>query len=260
MDIQKINSHTEDTDDKYFKAKENMIKEAKKILIKYDYKIQKAIKTNPSIIELDFNKLKEFPKLYGLFLKSPEEALMVTETASDEIFGTNSRVRLTNPPKESYVKIEDLRAKHLNTLVTLTGFVVQASEVRPQVVVAKFECPDCKNEIDVLQIEKKFREPFKCQCDRKEDFILKSKEMVDAQRIVISTKREMDKDGKSKGHSISIYLQEDLTDPKIKMFNRLGKKIEIIGVLKEIPVLNDFGDLSVRFDIAIEANNLKFKD
>ena len=97
----------------------------------------------------------------------------------------NVRVRLYNLPKTQEVKVRNIRSKHLDRLLVLEGIVRQSSDVRLQVVNAKFECPSCGTVISVLQMEKKFREPARCSCGRRGGFKLLSKEMVDTQRIVI---------------------------------------------------------------------------
>ena len=65
-----------------------------------------------------------------------------------------------------------MRSKHLNELIVVEGIIRQSSDVRPQVVNAKFECPSCGTILSVLQIERKFREPMRCSCGRKGGFKL----------------------------------------------------------------------------------------
>lgn len=165
-----------------------------------------------------------------------------------------------NNQKAEEVLIPDLRCKHINKLITIKGKLIQASDVRPQCVSAKFECPKCKTIISVLQIEKKFREPIRCRCGREGNFTLLSKEMVDAQRIVIGQGKKLDDDlygCKVESERLNVFLQEDLCDPKYNIFDKLGKPIKVTGILREIPVYLESGDISTRFDIAIEANNLR---
>lgn len=217
------------------------------------------------IIFLDYEYINKYSKeLTSAILVSPEETIQLMETALDELVGSSSsRVRLTNVPITTFVRLDDIRAKHLNKLITLEGYLVQASDVRPQVVNAKFECPSCGTIISVLQIEKKFREPSRCSCGRKGQFRLLDREMVDVQRIVISDTRDMQKfdDGIAiprAGH-ISVFIQEDLVDPNKEIFDRLGQKIKVIGTLKDVPVEREMGGISTRFDLAVEANNLFFE-
>jgi replicative DNA helicase Mcm len=140
-------------------------------------------------------------------------------------------------------------------LVILDGIIRQASDVRPQVVNAKFECPSCGTVIAVLQIEKKFREPSRCSCGRRGGFRLISKDMVDTQRLVIEESPES-LSGGEQPKRMNIFVKEDLVEPKMEDKTTPGAKIKVIGILKEVPVPLSTGGLSTRFELAVEANNI----
>ena len=118
------------------------------------------------MIHIDFLKLTEFSnKLSDEILANPEEALGLFELAIEELgLIKDARIRLIDLPKSQEIKVRNIRSKHLNELIVIEGIIRQASDVRPQVVNAKFECPSCGIVISVLQIEKKFREPSRCSC------------------------------------------------------------------------------------------------
>jgi len=61
---------------------------------------------------------------------------------------------------------------------------------RPYIKVksARFECPSCGTIITVLQLDEKFREPTRCSCGRRGGFNVLSKELIEAQDIVITEK------------------------------------------------------------------------
>ena len=105
-------------------------------------------------------RLTEFSnKLSEEILSNPEETLKMLELAIEESgLLKNVRARLYNLPKIQEIKIRNIRSRHLNEMISLEGIIRQASDVRPQVVNAKFECPSCGTVISVLQVEKKFRE------------------------------------------------------------------------------------------------------
>ena len=195
------------------------------------------------------------PKLSELFLERPEEILGILEIslAETELI-KNPRIRFTDIPKNNFVKIRNIRAKHLNKLVWVEGIVRQASDVRPQVVSARFECPSCGTIISVLQLEKKFKEPTRCSCGRKGFFKLVSKQMVDAQRLVVEESPEA-LIGGEQPRRINIFLKEDLVEPKMEERTTPGSKIKVFGVLNEVPVPLPMG-VSTRFDLAIDANNI----
>jgi replicative DNA helicase Mcm len=143
----------------------------------------------------------------------------------------------------------------MGQMVVIEGIVRQASDVRPQIVNAKFECPSCGTIISVLQVDKKFREPSRCSCGRKTSFKLISKEMVDAQRLVIEESPES-MEGGEQPRRMSVFLKEDLVEPLMEERTTPGARIRIIGILKEVPIPLQTGGISTRFDLAIEANNV----
>ena len=140
-------------------------------------------------------------------------------------------------------------------MISIEGIVRQASEVRPQVVNAKFECPSCGTIISVLQIDKKFKEPNRCSCGRRGGFKELSKDMVDAQALVIEEASD-NLTGGEQPKRMTIFLKEDLVDPKMEMRTTPGSRVKIIGILKEIAISSSSGAMLTRFDLAIEANNI----
>ncbi len=216
-------------------------------------KRQGAIKT----IFLDFMKLVEYSnRLAEEILVNPEENIRVLELAIEEKgLIENVRVRLVNLPKSQDIKIRSLRSRNLNEMLVVEGLVRQASDVRPQVVNAKFECPSCGTVLSVLQIEKKFREPMRCSCGRRGGFKLISKEMVDTQRLVIEESPEA-LTGGEQPKRINIFLKEDLVEPNMEEKTTPGSKVKVMGILKEVPVPLPSGGLSTRFELALEANNI----
>ena len=238
------------------KKHDELILEAKNFFDAYKKEIGKSTRTGERIVKVPFPLLSEFsPTLSENLLDSPEETLSILETALEESgLIKGPRVRLSDLSKNAYSKIREIRAKHLDKLLWIEGIVRQASDVRPQVVNAKFECPNCGAILSVLQIDKKFREPSRCTCGWKSSFKVISKEMVDAQRLVIEESPDA-LEGGEQPRRINVFLQEDLVEPKMEERTTPGSKIRIYGVLKEVPVPLPTG-VSTRYDIAIEANNL----
>jgi len=240
------------------KKREEILQEAKNFFSEPD--IKKAIRqSTDKVANIDFQLLSEFsPTLSESVIDFPEDTITAMEEALEETFSTlskNSRIRFDNLPETARTKIREIRAKHLDRLLWIEGIIRQNSEVRPQVVNAKFECPNCGAILSVLQIEKKFREPTKCSCTWKGVFRLISKEMVDVQRLVIEESPDA-LDGGEQPRRITVFLKEDLVDPKMEERTTPGSKIRIYGVLKEVPVPLQTGSISTRYDIAIEANNV----
>ena len=238
-------------------AKEELVIEAKNFFDFNKKELGDSIRHGNNVIYLDFMKLSEFStKLSDEIISNPEEALRLIEIAIEEKgLIMNVRVRLYNLPEVQEIKVRNIRSKHLNELIVVEGIIRQASDVRPQVVNAKFECPSCGTIISVLQIEKKFHEPSRCGCGRKGNFRLVSKEMVDTQRLVIEESPES-LSGGEQPKKINVFINKDLVEPRMEEKTTPGSRVKVIGILKEVPVPLSSGGLSTRFELAIEVNNL----
>lgn len=237
------------------KKAEDIIQESKNFLEAYKKEIGKSIREGEKIVYIDFPYISEFsPSLSEKLLENPEETLAYLETALGESgLVLNPRIRIKEVPSSIDTKVREIRAKHLDKFVQIEGIVKQASDVLPQVVNARFECPTCGAILSVLQIDKKFREPARCSCGRKAQFNLLSKEMVDAQRLVIEESPDM-LEGGEQPRRINVFLKEDLVDPKMEERTTPGSRVKVLGVLKEVPRPLQAGAISTLFDLAIEAN------
>ena len=235
---------------------EEFLVEAKNFFLSQKKEIGKAARSSEGVVLVNFEDLAEHsPQISELLLEKPEEVLTYLEMALVETgLIKNPKIRLLGLPKNNFIKIRNIRAKHLNRFIWVEGIVRQASEVRPQVVSAKFECPSCGTIISVLQLEKKFKEPSRCSCGRKGFFKLMLKQMIDAQRLVVEESPEALVGGEQP-RRINVFLKEDLVDPKMEERTTPGSKIKIFGILNEVPVPLPTG-VSTRFDLAIDANNV----
>ena len=238
---------------------EELLIEAKSFFDHHKKEIGDSLRKGGNVIYIDFMKLIEFSNnLSEEVLLRPEETLSLIEVAFQEsasFITGNVRVRLQNLPESQQIKLREIRSKHLNELILIEGIIRQGSEVRPQVVNAKFECPSCGTVISVLQTDKKFREPTRCSCGRRGGFNLASKEMVDTQRLVIEESPEA-LSGGEQPKRVNVFIKEDLVEPHMEERTTPGSRVKVVGVLKEVPVPLATGGLSTRFELAVKLNNL----
>ncbi len=239
------------------KKQEDLILEAKNFFDAHRKELAQSFRQEEGVVALDFQKISQFsPILAEAINETPEQSIALMENALEESgLVKKARLRFLDIPKTSFIKIREIRARNLDQLIWIEGIVRQASEVRPQVVNAKFECPNCGAILAVLQIDKKFREPSRCTCGWKSNFRLLSKEMVDTQRLIIEESPDS-LDGGEQPRRINVFLKEDLVEPKMEERTTPGSKVKIFGILKEVPVPLQTGAISTRFDIAVEANNV----
>ena len=223
----------------------------------YENELMEISKKGGRFLLINFSELSKFSvELAEQSLNDPTETIINAELALDQLglsFKKRLRVRFANLPESQSMKIKDIRSIHLDKLLCIQGIVRQSSDVRPQVTSAKFECPTCGNVLSILQLETTFREPARCSCGRHGKFRLMAKELVDAQRLVLEEAPE-DLDGGEQPKRLSVFLREDLVEPKMEKKTTPGSKIRVVGIVKEIPVMLKTGAQSTRFDLIMEAN------
>ena len=225
----------------------------------YTKEIHKAIKKGSKSLIVDFLDLSKFDvELSEQFLMEPYESLQNAELAIDQLELPGKRtfnIRFINIPTSQKKPIRNIRSEDLDKLIAVEGVVRQASDVRPQVISAKFECPTCGNVLSILQIDLAFKEPTRCSCGRKGHFKLLKKTMMDAQRIILEESPDM-LDGGSQPKRLQIFLQDDLVEPRMEQKTTPGTKVRVIGILKEVPIILRTGAQSRNFELALEANNI----
>ncbi len=226
----------------------------------YIKEVHNAIKKGQKALTIDFLDLSKFDiELAEQFLNEPVESLQNAELAIDQLelpSKKNFNIRFIGLPPSQKKAIKDIRGIDLDSLIVIEGLVRQASDVRPQVTSAKFECPTCGNILSILQIDQAFREPSRCSCGRKSQFKLLKKTLVDTQRIVLEEAPE-NLEGGAQPKRLQVFLQDDLVEPKMEQKTTPGTRVKITGVLKEIPIMLKSGVASRMFELALDANNIE---
>ncbi|MFP4118421.1 MAG: minichromosome maintenance protein MCM [Candidatus Woesearchaeota archaeon] len=218
----------------------------------------KAVQKGNSFILVDFQDLAlHNVDLAQKVLDTPEEMLKTAQLAIEKLNlqGDFSEffVRFYNLPASQHVIIRNIRSKHIGKFLQLEAVVRQKGDVRPHVTNAKFECPSCGNIINVVQVEQKFKEPGQCGCGRKGGFKLLDKKLVDVQKLVIEEPSE-NLEGGEQPKRFNLLLRNDLVSPISEKKTNPGSKINITGIVNEIPISLRSGGKSVEFDLMLEGN------
>lgn len=225
----------------------------------YKKELHQAMSKGDASISINFSELSKFNlDLAQEVIENPEETIRAAEISIEQ-FGFNKKdfkVRIRNLPKTQQELIRNIRSAHLNKFIQVTGIIRQKSDVRPQVTSARFECPSCGNTLTVFQFDTKFREPTKCGCGRKGKFKLISKEMIDAQKIVLEEAPE-ELEGSEQPKRLDVFLKSDLVSPMSEKKTNPGSKNIITGILKEVPIIARDGGKLTRFDLMLEANHVE---
>ena len=224
----------------------------------YNILLDNARKGDHSLL-IDFADLSKYDlDLASELLDSPEESIKAIEKSIEQfdVEGLkNFRIRFFNLPQSQFVMIRNIRSQHINKFLFVNGIIKQKSDVRQQVTSARFECPVCGNIMNILQVEGTFKEPTRCGCGRKGKFVMLDKALVDAQGIVLEEASE-NLEGGEQPKRINILLTDDLVSPLSEKRTSPGSKVEVFGIVKEVPIISKSGAKSTRFDLMIDANHL----
>jgi len=226
----------------------------------YQAGLLESVRMGAKSMLIDFTELSKFDhELADMLLEQPEEVIKSADLAVQQFdLPTEAKdfnIRLENLPESQKVMIKDIRSKHIEKMIVIEGVVRQKSDVRPQVTSARFECPSCGNILAILQLDTQFKEPSRCGCGRKGKFKLISKELIDAQGIVLEEAPE-NMMGGAQPKRMNIFLKGDLVSPISEVKSSPGSKINIVGITKEVPIILKSGGKSTRFDLLVEANSL----
>ncbi|MCD6403360.1 MAG: minichromosome maintenance protein MCM [Candidatus Aenigmarchaeota archaeon] len=222
--------------------------------------LAKAIADGKTWLEIDFSILDKFsPDLADSLLEEPEETLPLFENTLKEIdlpnLPSNFKLRFYNLPDSRNIRIRNLRSEHIGKFIVVDGVVKRASEVRPEVAEAIFECPECGEKITVIQKEKNLKPPIKCPvCGNRKGFRMVDQKLYDARWIVVEEPFEITTG--ERPSTLVIYLKEDLVSPKMQSKTDPGSRIKVTGILKELPRLSR-GKRSRQMEIYLEANHVE---
>lgn len=217
----------------------------------------KSIRSGERSLVVDFIDLdKHDTEMSDSLLHDPEKAIEAFSKSLKNLdLPTNEKifVRFTNLPRSVEIRIRDLRSKHLVKMLNVNGIIRQASEVRPEVIEATFECPDCANHIVVPQDGLVFTQPSMCLCGRRTKFKVLEKKFTDMQTLTVEEHPE-DLSGAQQPSRIKVILYDDLVEPELREKLTPGNRVSVNGILKEIPIQANGGAIKKIYDIYMGAN------
>ena len=234
----------------------------KEIIQAHESEVSIQIAHGHAFFMLDFSRILEASyELAQLLLDHPEDVIRAAELALESLDfpgdTKNFRVRITNLPETQELLIQNVRSKHLSRLILIEGIVKNKSDVRPQIVSARFECPSCGTVQPEFITEDTFKAPALCKsCGYRGKLKLLSKDLVDAQAMVIEDIPEKLESGQQPKR-INVLLKEDLVSPLSDRQTNPGSKVRISGWIKEVPVTTRTGGKSTRFEYLFEANHVE---
>ncbi|MFA9415960.1 minichromosome maintenance protein MCM [Natrinema sp. HArc-T2] len=224
----------------------------------YDNEIKQLAQRYPNeqrSLHVDWQDLYRFdPDLADDFIAQPEqlqryaeEALRLYDLPIDVSLG-QAHVRIRNLQETESPEIREIRARDMNSLVQVYGIVRKATDVRPKIEEAAFECQLCGTLTRVPQSSGDFQEPHECQgCERQGPFRVNfdQSEFVDSQKLRIQESPEGLRGGETP-QALDVHVEDDITGEVTP-----GDHVSATGVLR-LEQQGDNQDKSPVFDFYME--------
>jgi replicative DNA helicase Mcm len=159
------------------------------------------------------------------------------------------RVRIINYP--NYVSLRSLRSRHIGTIISISGVMMRASEVKPLLIDATFKCRRCGELLYQSQEDGRYVEPDQCTvCGKKTPvrLIPEKSTFRDWQKVRIQESPEELPPGQMP-RSVDVILEGDIVD-----VSRPGDLVKITGILLTTPDFSRRGGRLATFNVYINAN------
>ncbi len=224
-------------------------------------KLQEVAASYPEVrsVEIDYRTLEQFnPDLADELLSHPDDYLKAAEAAIENLRipvangkTLQAHCRFYHLPEELNTMVLNLGADHLDKLIKVEGIVSLASEIKPVIKVANWECLHC-GEITKTHPQKNIlKTPDFCKCGRR-DFRHQEKEdlYVNMQHAQMQDLVEKLKGNAPTSH-VTCWLEDDLVN-KISP----GDKFLVSGILRKRATRKD-GKISAIYEKLLEINYLE---
>ncbi len=199
------------------------------------------------------------PNLADMLLEEPDVTIASATQALREmdiptgVTLEEANLRIIKLPRK--LKIRDIRSGDIGKLAGIEGLVTKATEVRPRVVEAIFECPFCGHIFSVEQTGgRQFKEPRECEgCDRKVQhfkLLVDRCKFANTQKIRLQESPEELRGGELP-QAIDVNLEDDISGEIAP-----GDRIIVTGILRSYQRTTQFGKTPF-FDIYLDGNSLE---
>ena len=199
------------------------------------------------------------PNLADMLLEEPDVTIASATQALREmdiptgVTLEEANLRIIKLPKK--LKIRDIRSGDIGKLMGIDGLVTKATEVRPRVVEAVFECPFCGHIFSVEQTGgRQFKEPRECEgCDRKVQhfkLLVDRCKFANTQKIRLQESPEELRGGELP-QAIDVNLEDDISGEIAP-----GDRSIVTGILRSYQRTTQFGKTPF-FDIYLDGNSLE---
>ena len=210
---------------------------------------------------VDWNDLYRFdPDIADDFIAQPqqmreyaEEALRLYDLPIDVKLGS-AHVRVRSLSEKTGIRA--IRADHVGNLVSVQGIVRKATDVRPKMQQAAFECQRCGTMTRIPQSDGDFQEPHECQgCERQGPFQINfdQSEFVDSQKIRVQESPEGLRGGETP-QAIDVNIEDDITGHVTA-----GDHVTVSGILR-LEQQGNQQEKSAIFDFYMDGMSVAIED
>ena len=179
--------------------------------------------------------------------------------------GVKLHVRINKLPDETArIGIRLLRAEHLGKFIAIEGLVRKATEVRPMLRQAVFQCMRCYAILKVPQESTVFIEPQECLkeqggCGRAAastafKLLTEKSQFVDTQKLEIQESPEGLRAG-AQPERLTMFIEDDITGNIAP-----GDRAIINGTLRSQQRISRMRGKSTLFDIYLEGNSIELEE
>ncbi|WP_259536483.1 LAGLIDADG family homing endonuclease [Halalkaliarchaeum sp. AArc-CO] len=214
---------------------------------------------------VDYDDLYTFdPDLAEDYLAKPEqfreyaeEALRLYDLPADVSLG-QAHVRVENLPRSKTIDIRGIRVQddHIGRMIAVQGIVRKATDVRPKITEAAFECQRCGTMTYIPQSDSGFQEPHECQgCERQGPFRVNhdQSEFIDSQKLRVQESPEGLRGGQTP-QAIDVDVEDDITGKVTP-----GDHVTVAGVL-HIEQMTDGNEKTPVFDLYMDGVSISIED
>merc|ERR1719481_52359 len=177
--------------------------------------------------------------LYRQLVCYPQEVIPAMDMGVNEVFfdkypemdlRQQIQVRPFNADKTANMR--SLNPEDIDQLITVTGMVIRASNLIPEMAVAHFQCSVCRNTAEVEIEQGRIAEPTLCpNCQTNHSFALvhNRSRFTDKQMVKLQESPD-DMPAGQTPHTVVLYVHGDLVDSV-----QPGDRVAVTGVYRAVP-------------------------
>ena len=206
----------------------------------YLQRLEEVAMTEEPFLALNCGHIQLFDEdLYRQLVCYPQEVIPALDMAVNEVFfqkfpSTDLRHQIQVRPfnADKTANMRALSPEDIDQLITVTGMVIRASDLIPEMALAHFQCSVCRNTADVEIEQGRIAEPTLCtNCQTNHSFALvhNRSQFTDKQMVKLQESPD-DMPAGQTPHTVILYVHNDLVDSV-----QPGDRVAVTGVYRAVP-------------------------